>query len=200
MKHQLKYNFKDIKYKIQNKMILKQLLKNKIKHITILLTFILILQMLGCGNDDSEFLIKKGRTIAIGATSPIVRDRVTFTDTTGKLRLIKPISANNKLVIVKLKILNDSVTHVPVFVDKEAAELGDRGGSRGWNIDPYANSVVVATEESELDKYTPFLNGHIELNKGYEVQGWMVFDIPRSVKPLTIWWRESDDIVIDLPK
>ena len=115
MKHQLKYNFKDIKYKIQNKMILKQLLKNKIKHITILLTFILILPMLGCGNDDSE-------------------------------------------------------------------------------------SVVVATEESELDKYTPFLNGHIELNKGYEVQGWMVFDIPRSIKPLTIWWRESDDIVIDLPK
>ena len=40
-------------------MILKQLLKNKIKHITILLTFILILPMLGCGNDDSEFLIKK---------------------------------------------------------------------------------------------------------------------------------------------
>jgi|TARA_B100001964_G_C14248612_1_gene608731 hypothetical protein len=180
--------------------MLKHCSMNNIKHLTIFLTFILILPMLGCENDDSEFLLRKGRTIAIGATPPIVRDRVTFTDTAGKLRLVKPISANNKLVIVKLKILNDSVTHVPVFIDTEAAELGDRGGSRGWNIDPYVNSVIIATEESELDKYTPFLNGHIELNKGFEVQGWMIFDIPRSIKPLTIWWRESDDIVIDLPK
>jgi len=180
--------------------MLKQSLKNNIKHLTIFLTFILILPMFGCESDDSEFFVRKGRTIAIGATPPIVRDRITFTDTTGNLRLIKPISPDNKLVIVKLKIINDSVTHVPIFIDTEAAELGDRGGSRGWNIDPSANSVIVATQESELDKYTPFLNGHIELNKGFEVQGWMIFDIPRSIKPRTIWWRESDDIVIDLPK
>ena len=180
--------------------MLKQHIKKYIKYPIIFITFILILSTLGCENDDSDFSIRKGRTIAIGATQPIVRDRITFTDTAGKLRLVKPISANNKLVVVKLKIINDSVTHVSVFVDTEAAELGDRGGSRGWNIDPYVNSVIVATEESELDKYTPFLNGHIELNKGFEVEGWMIFDIPRSVKPLTIWWRESDDIVIDLPK
>ena len=181
-------------------MMLKQRLKNNIKYPLIFITLILILSTLGCESDDSDFSIRKGRTIAIGATPPIVRDRITFTDTTGKIRLVKPISANNKLVVVKLKMINDSVTHVPVFIDTEAAELGDRGGSRGWNIDPYVNSVIVATEESELDKYTPFLNGHIELNKGFEVQGWMIFDIPRSIKPLTIWWRESDDIVIDLPK
>ena len=110
-------------------MMLKQRLKNNIKYPIIFITFILILSTLGCESDDSDFFIRKGRT-----------------------------------------------------------------------IDPYVNSVIVATEESELDKYTPFLNGHIELNKGFEVQGWMIFDIPRSIKPLTIWWRESDDIVIDLPK
>ena len=167
--------------------------------ISMLLT-ILLFGLISCSNDDSSLSLTKGRTIAIVTSPPIVRDRITFTDTAGKLRLVKPISANNKLVVVKLKIINDSVTHVPVFIDTEAAELGDRGGSRGWNIDPYVNSVIVSTEESELDKYTPFLNGHIELNKGFEVQGWMIFDIPRSIKPLTIWWRESDDIVIDLPK
>ena len=180
--------------------MLKQRLKNNIKYPLIFITLILILSTLGCESDDSDFSIRKGRTIAIGATPPIVRDRITFTDTTGKLRLVKPISANNKLVVVKLKILNDSVTHVAIYIDTEAAELGDRGGSRGWNIDPYTNSVIVATEESELDKYTPFLHGHIELNKGFQVPGWMIFDIPRGIKPLTIWWRESDDIVIDLPK
>ena len=90
--------------------MLKHCSMNNIKHLTIFLTFILILPMLGCENDDSEFLLRKGRTIAIGATPPIVRDRVTFTDTAGKLRLVKPISANNKLVIVKLKILNKTKT------------------------------------------------------------------------------------------
>ena len=125
--------------------MLKQHLKNNIKYPIIFITLILILSTLGCESDDSDFSIRKGRTIAIGATPPIVRDRITFTDTTGKIRLVEPISANNKLVVVKLKIINDSVTHVPVFIDTEAAELGDRGGSRGWNIDPYTNSVIVAT-------------------------------------------------------
>ena len=175
------------------------MLLKKIKTKKIFFIVLLPVLITSCLNDDSSSNFTKGRTIAIETFAPIVRDRISFTDTQGNIRLIKP-KPNNKLVAVKVRIINESVTYVPLFIDTEAAELGDRGGSRGWNIDPYANSVIVATEESELDKYTPFLNGHIELNKGYEVQGWMVFDIPRSIKPLTIWWRESDDIVIDLPK
>ena len=85
--------------------MLKQRLTNNIKYPIIFITFILILLTLGCESDDSDFSIRKGRTIAIGATPPIVRDRITFTDTTGKIRLVKPISANNKLVVVKLKII-----------------------------------------------------------------------------------------------
>ena len=66
-------------------MMLKQRLKNNIKYPIIFITLILILSTLGCESDDSDFSIRKGRTIAIGATPPIVRDRITFTDTTGKI-------------------------------------------------------------------------------------------------------------------
>jgi hypothetical protein len=44
------------------------------------------------------------------------------------------------------------------------------------------------------------LSGHVELNKGFEVTGWMIFDLARNINPITIWWRESDDIVSDLPQ
>ena len=152
-----------------------------------------------CLNDDSSSNFTKGRTIAIETFAPIVRDRISFTDTQGNIRLIKP-KPNNKLVAVKVRIINESVTYVPLFIDTEAAELGDRGGSRGWNIDPYKSSVSTSSREAELDKFTPLLSGHIELNKGFEVTGWMLFDIERNISPLTLWWRESDDITSDLPK
>jgi len=166
--------------------------------IPMLLT-ILLFGLISCSNDDSSSSLTKGRTIAIETSPPIVRDRITFTDTEGNIRLIKP-KLNNKLVAVKVRIINDSVTYVPLFIDTEAAELGDRGGSRGWNIDPYKSSVSTSTLESELDKFTPMLSGHIELNKGFEVTGWMIFDLARNINPITIWWRESDDIVADLPQ
>ena len=173
--------------------------ENKINKIKIAFISILPLLLISCWGDNSSSNITKGRTIAIETFAPVVRDRITFTDTEGNIRLIKP-KQDNKLVAVKVRIINDSVTYVPLFIDTEAAELGDRGGARGWNIDPYKNSVSSSSKEAELDKFTPLLSGHIELNKGFEVTGWMIFDIQRSIQPLTIWWRESDDITSDLPK
>ena len=175
------------------------MLLKKIKTKKIFFIVLLPVLITSCLNDDSSSNFTKGRTIAIETFAPIVRDRISFTDTQGNIRLIKP-KPNNKLVAVKVRIINESVTYVPLFIDTEAAELGDRGGSRGWNIDPYKSSVSTSSREAELDKFTPLLNGHIELNKGFEVTGWMLFDLERNISPLTLWWRESDDITSDLPK
>ena len=175
------------------------MLLKKIKTKKIFFMVLLPVLITSCLNDDSSSNFTKGRTIAIETFAPIVRDRISFTDTQGNIRLIKP-KPNNKLVAVKVRIINESVTYVPLFIDTEAAELGDRGGSRGWNIDPYKSSVSTSSREAELDKFTPLLSGHIELNKGFEVTGWMLFDIERNISPLTLWWRESDDITSDLPK
>ena len=175
------------------------MLLKKIKTKKIFFMVLLPVLITSCLNDDSSSNFTKGRTIAIETFAPIVRDRISFTDTQGNIRLIKP-KPNNKLVAVKVRIINESVTYVPLFIDTEAAELGDRGGSRGWNIDPYKSSVSTSSREAELDKFTPLLNGHIELNKGFEVTGWMLFDLERNISPLTLWWRESDDITSDLPK
>ena len=175
------------------------MLLKKIKTKKIFFIVLLPVLITSCLNDDSSSNFTKGRTIAIETFAPIVRDRISFTDTQGNIRLIKP-KPNNKLVAVKVRIINESVTYVPLFIDTEAAELGDRGVSRGWNIDPYKSSVSTSSREAELDKFTPLLSGHIELNKGFEVTGWMLFDIERNISPLTLWWRESDDITSDLPK
>tara|TARA_B100000945_G_C20404621_1_gene609305 strand:+ start:1030 stop:1557 length:528 start_codon:yes stop_codon:yes gene_type:complete len=175
------------------------MLLKKIKTKKIFFIVLLPVLITSCLNDDSSSNFTKGRTIAIETFAPIVRDRISFTDTQGNIRLIKP-KPNNKLVAVKVRIINESVTYVPLFIDTEAAELGDRGGSRRWNIDPYKSSVSTSSREAELDKFTPLLSGHIELNKGFEVTGWMLFDIERNISPLTLWWRESDDITSDLPK
>ena len=73
---------------------------------------ILLFGLISCSNDDSSSSLTKGRTIAIETSPPIVRDRITFTDSEGNIRLIKP-KLNNKLVAVKVRIINAvSYTHL----------------------------------------------------------------------------------------
>ena len=94
--------------------------ENKINKIKIAFISILPLLLINCWGDNSSSNITKGRTIAIETFAPVVRDRITFTDTEGNIRLIKP-KQHNKLVEVKVRIINDSLTYVHLFIDTEAA-------------------------------------------------------------------------------
>ena len=42
--------------------------------------------------------------------------------------------------------------------------------------------------------FKPFLWGNINLDKNFQVQGWMVFDVPKGLILGTIWWEEVDSI------
>lgn len=153
-----------------------------------------------CGGNDSNLLISGGRSLEVRVTSPEIVDTVEFIDGTGARRFIRPKSTNMQLVVINVIVVNRSSTIIPVLVDNQAAQIGDRRGDRIYALDAYAESKLVDPAEPKnpnQDKYTPILHGEIELSKDYMASGWMFFEVPKGLKLGSFWWKEVDSVVID---
>ena len=86
---------------------------------------------------------------------------------------------------------------MPLLVDPEAARLGDRRGERIVALDPFERFGTVDVADAAEDKYAPLLWGDIQLDRNFQVQGWVIFDVPKGLTLGTLWWDEVDEVVAD---
>lgn len=155
------------------------------------------LLLAACGSDEPEKVNARGRSLEVHTTYPLVVDKVAFKDNSGQHRVIRPKASNRQLVLLDITLVNRTSLVTPLLIDKEAAQIGDRRGERIYAIDPFEASRVVDSAEPDEDLYTPFLWGQIELDKEFQVQGWMVFDVPKGLILGSLWWEEVDTIITD---
>ena len=167
--------------------------------------------VLGCSSDP-DTVGRRGRSIEIHASRPVVVEKVAF-DNGQDLNVIRPRASNRQLAAVLITVVNRTSTVMPLLVDPEAARLGDRRGERISALDPFESSSVadhIDAEESGLlyldlsgvpvegdDKTIPLLWGEVELDRHYQVQGWVLFDVPKGLTLGTLWWDEVDEVVAD---
>ena len=167
--------------------------------------------VLGCSSDP-DTVGRRGRSIEIHASRPVVVEKVAF-DNGQELKVIRPRASNRQLAAVLVTVVNRTSTVMPLLVDPEAARLGDRRGERISALDPFESSSVadhIDTEESGLlyldltgspvegdDKTIPLLWGQVELDRHFQVQGWVLFDVPKGLTLGTLWWDEVDEVVAD---
>ena len=86
----------------------------------------------------------------------------------------------------------------PLRISSESAQLGDRRGQRIEALDPFESGRPIA-ELSEKDRtYTSFLWGDTQLERKFQITGWMVFDVPKGLTLGTFWWQEVDTISVNL--
>ena len=155
------------------------------------------LLLAACGSDEPEKVSARGRSLEVHTTYPLVVEKVAFKDNSGQHRVIRPRASNRQLVLLDITLINRTSLITPLLIDEEAAQIGDRRGERIDAIDPFEASRVVDTADSEEDLYSPFLWGPIELDKEFQVQGWMIFDVPKGVILGSLWWEEVDTIITD---
>ena len=86
---------------------------------------------------------------------------------------------------------------MPLLVDPDAARLGDRRGERIGALDPFERFGTVDVSDVDEDKFAPLLWGEIQLDRNFQVQGWVVFDVPKGLTLGTLWWDEVDEVVAD---
>ncbi len=148
-------------------------------------------------DDRGDVIGVRGRTIEIHATRPTIVESVTYTGEGGEFRTLRPSASNRQLAAVEVTVVNRTSTVMPLLVDPEAARLGDRRGERIPAMDPFDRYRVAESPGEDLDKYSPLLWGDIQLDRDFQVKGWVIFDVPKGLTLGTIWWDEVDEVVAD---
>ncbi len=165
--------------------------------LSLLLLLMSSLALISCGSDEPEKVSSRGRSLEVHTTYPLIVEKVAFKDVSGQHRVIRPRASNRQLVLLDVTLVNRTSLITPLLIDEEAAQIGDRRGERIDAIDPFEASRLTERADPEEDLYTPFLWGQIELDKEFQVQGWMVFDVPKGLILGSLWWEEVDTIITD---
>ena len=69
---------------------------------------------------------------------------------------------------------------------------GDDGDIQSAQVLVEDKSSVRVEEEKEIE----FLEGSFELHKGFSLDGWMIFDVPKDTEIKSLRWRAGDSITI----
>jgi hypothetical protein len=148
--------------------------------------------------DDITGAIENGRNLEIYADFPEIVTQAVF-EFEGDTRLISPSASNRQIVVVKTKITNRTTTVIPLVVDTETVMLGDRRGKKYPPINPYESSEIVESSTIKEGKknVSPILWEAFDLVRGYEVEGFLVFDVPKGLLLGTLFWDEVEYIPVD---
>ncbi len=148
------------------------------------------------GNPDVAGSV--GRSLELYVSTPDIVNEVNFIDEAGKPRQIRARASNRQLAVVEVTVVNRTSIVTPLRISSESAQLGDRRGQRINALDPFESGRPIAELSEEDQTYTGFLWGDTQLDREFQITGWIVFDVPKGLTLGTFWWREVDPIVLDL--
>ena len=86
---------------------------------------------------------------------------------------------------------------VPLRVDPEALQLGDRRGDRIDALDPFEAAGVVDSAGPDEGKFFPFLWGPVQLDPGLRGLGLGRLRRTQGLVLGALWWNEVDEFVVD---
>jgi hypothetical protein len=150
-----------------------------------------------CGGGEPEFVGSRGRTLEVHMRPVEIVEKMAFTDLEGQHRVLRPKASNRLLALVEVTVVNRTSTVIPLLVDEEATQLGDRRTDRIKATDPFESAKVVDTADPDENLYAPLFWGEFELARDTQLTGWIVFDVPKGLKLGTLWWNEVDTILVD---
>ena len=110
-----------------------------------------------------------------------------------------PQEAGNTLAAVSITVVNPKSARVLLSMDKDSVSVSDPKGNRYNMIDPFTNAKPVASPIPEEGKHSPFLWGSLELQKDFQVEGWVVFEVPSNFKAAVLLWEEAESIRAQIP-
>ena len=177
------------------------------KRCVAVLMALMALAILGCSSDPDVIGVR-GRSIEIHAKRPVVAEKLSYQAPGNQYYVFRPSASNRQMAAVCVTVVNRTSTVMPLEVNPEAARLGNRRGERISASDPFENSSIVdATDEAsvlrdtgddeDLSRCTQLLWGQVQLDRQFQVSGWMLFDVPKGLTLGTFWWDEVDEVVLD---
>lgn len=175
--------------------------------------FLLLLLSLGaCSGTSSAFnQFYQGRTLVVSVVTmervPELRYRTVDLQQKVHHHRITPSEEDMELVLMRLKVQNHTATSAIVNIDEQAAELRDFLGNGYFPININGRVQEVDAPENPAEKRTivflwnrTFEDGTskaFELQRGYGIDGWMVFEAPKDTEFRELRWRAGDSLSIE---
>ena len=177
------------------------------KRCAVALMALMALAILGCSSDPDVIGVR-GRSIEIHAKRPVVAEKLTYEAPGDQYYVFRPKASNRQMAAVCVTVVNRTSTVMPLEINPEAARLGNRRGERLPAIDPFERSSTVDSaggdpllldpgDDEDLSRCTQLLWGQVQLDRQFQVSGWMLFDVPKGLTLGTLWWDEVDEVVLD---
>ncbi len=148
----------------------------------------------GCGGSSDSGGWTTGRVLLLYIPGVEKVNEVAYLSENGDHFVIRPSQSNKKLAVVSTTVSNQKSARVLLTLDENTAYIGDGKGDRFPMLDPFKNATGVASPGHNEGKYVPFLWGNVELLKGFQVQGWFVFEVPEDFEPSMLLWEETESI------
>lgn len=105
---------------------------------------------------------------------------------------IRATGPGTTLAGVRLKLVNPNALFVSLLVDEDAVSIEDDAGNRYAPLDPWERRQVAPAPLPDGATVLPLLWGPIEMAQGFEVEGWILFEIPKGRTPASLTWQQAD--------
>ena len=105
---------------------------------------------------------------------------------------IHPIDPEATLTGVRLKLTNPNALYASLLVDEEAVSIEDDTGNHYAPLNPWERRQVTSVSLSDDAMLMPLLWGSVEIPQGFEVEGWLLFEIPKERTVASLTWQQAD--------
>ena len=156
------------------------------------LVFLAMAGLAACGGDAAPSRAA-GRIITIEVSPLLMLDQAGHAED-GASYAVRPIEQSTEIVAARVVLHNPNATLVSILVDEQAAYLQDAEGNRFPPLDPWDRRVAVSNPLAGEETTAPLLWGELTLERGFEVGGWLLFDVPEGAEVTTFTWDQVDFI------
>lgn len=157
----------------------------------------LILAGLACARGPTT-VYGWGRYLTLRVTNLQPVEEVAYVDVDGTPYTVRPRAEDRVLMAVLLALINEKSYIVTLNIDDRSAYLEDRQGNRYPAVDPFTRRERLEVAPEEPERFLPFLWGRMTLYQDYQVQGWMLFEVPRGFRPSRLVWEHIDYVSVPL--
>lgn len=162
---------------------------------------VLVVVILTTG-EGGDPLYVAGRTLWVRAEVPKTQNAIYYAalDTEGVMRdwIILPAGEGTVLAMVKMTIINQTSGAVNLLIDQDAAELTTGNGLVHRPINPLERAQWPQggiDPRQEVPDFGPIWASSV-LEKGQQLVGYLVFEVPRGNNFNTLRWSATDTAII----
>ena len=167
----------------------------------LLLALVLALALGGCIRSPQKSYASRGEILTVVADMATEVDKVLYTSDE-KNYVVTPRGDGNTLALVRTRVINQKSAQVTLSIDKEAARLSveNDGEIQEIRLLDFREIGVETSEEVPEDYlYKPLHWGKVQIRRGFEINGWMIFEVPKKSEYLGFGWRNVESVNVIYP-